>query len=295
MRTATIHFADRDGPAPPSLDPCTLGRPIHLLDGFIQALKADLADHLQQELNRRYGASFDVGTVTLVRGVPPDARIPRLLVHGEAGGSLGFALERTVLLGVMAYRYGDDAIASASGAAARETVTEERLAAHLGARLVRLLVARINAGSEPVLPDATETSVHAVKLTPVATARAGAGTWSIRADVRESVRGIEGALWFTLDEAWMRRLLRRLTPVRDKPVEPVQRALPLAMRLQLTMTGQLLRKELLLGELMELRVGDVIPISLGATDVLIDDSRLFTATVAEQKGKLCLTSFEFVE
>src|SRR5690606_38230519 len=98
MRTATIHYAVRDASAPWSLDPCTLGRPFHLLDGFVDALKADLSDHFQQELNRRYGASFEVGTVSLVRGVPPDARIPRLLVHTDDDGSLGVALERSLLL-----------------------------------------------------------------------------------------------------------------------------------------------------------------------------------------------------
>ncbi len=295
MRTATIHYAVRDASAPQSLDPCTLGRPIHLLDGFVDALKADLSDHFQQELNRRYGASFEVGTVSLVRGVPPDARIPRLLVHTDDDGSLGVALERCLLLGVMGYRYGDGAALPVPGAAARETVTEERLAAHLGGRLVCLLAARIDAGSESTFPRAVEASARPLEFKPMAPARASAGTWSIRAAVRESAHGIDGVLWFTLDATWMRRLLRRLAPVRDKPVEPVQRALPLAMRLPLTLTAQLLRKELLLGELMDLRAGDVIPISLGATDVLIDDSRLFTATVAEQKGKLCLTSFEFVE
>lgn len=295
MRTATIHSAARDASAPQSLDPCTLGRPIHLLDGFVDALKADLADHFQQDLNRRYGASFEVGTVSLVRGVPPDARIPRLLVHTDDEGSLGVALARSLLLGVMGYRYGDGAATPVPGAAARETVTEERLAAHLGGRLVRLLAARIDAGNVPTFPRAVEASARPLEFTPMAPARASAGTWSIRAAIREAAHGIDGALWFTLDPASMRRLLRRLAPVRDKPVEPVQRALPLAMRLRLTLTAQLLRKELPLGELMDLRAGDVIPISLGATDVLIDDSRLFTATVAEQKGKLCLTSFEFVE
>ena len=274
-----------------------LGRPIHLLGGFVDALKADLADHFQQELNRRYGAAFDVGTVSLTCGVPPDTQTPRLLVHADAVGCLGFALERKLLLGVMGYRYGGGAAASVAEAVtpARETATEERLAALLGGRLLRLLAARIDAGSEPSLPKTTEPAVEPMDFTPVAPSRASAGTWSVRADIRESACGIDGVLWLTLDEAWMRRLLRRLTPVRDKPVEPAQRALPLAARLQLPLTGQLLQKELLLGELMDLRVGDVIPISLGATDVLVDDSRLFTATVAEQQGKLCLTSFESVE
>jgi flagellar motor switch protein FliM len=39
----------------------------------------------------------------------------------------------------------------------------------------------------------------------------------------------------------------------------------------------------------------VIPISLRGADVLIGGSRLFSASIAEHRGKLCLTSFEDVE
>ena len=45
----------------------------------------------------------------------------------------------------------------------------------------------------------------------------------------------------------------------------------------------------------DLQVGDVIPISLSRADVLLEESRLFTAAVTEHKGKLCLTSFEDAE
>jgi len=70
---------------------------------------------------------------------------------------------------------------------------------------------------------------------------------------------------------------------------------PLPTRLTLTRVARLLQKDIPLGQLADLHVGDVIPISLGTTDVLIDDSRLFTATVAEHQGKLCLTSFADVD
>jgi flagellar motor switch protein FliM len=59
--------------------------------------------------------------------------------------------------------------------------------------------------------------------------------------------------------------------------------------------GRLVSKETTLGALFELKVGDVIPVSVGRADVLLDESRLFTAAVAEHKGKLCLTSFEDAE
>jgi flagellar motor switch protein FliM len=59
--------------------------------------------------------------------------------------------------------------------------------------------------------------------------------------------------------------------------------------------GCLVSKEITLGTLFGLQVGDVIPVSVGRADVVLDNSRLFTAAVAEHKGKLCLTSFEDAE
>jgi flagellar motor switch protein FliM len=61
------------------------------------------------------------------------------------------------------------------------------------------------------------------------------------------------------------------------------------------LVGRLASKEVTLGSLYDLQVGDVIPISLARADVLLEDSRLFTAAVTEHKGKLCLTSFEDAE
>jgi flagellar motor switch protein FliM len=50
-----------------------------------------------------------------------------------------------------------------------------------------------------------------------------------------------------------------------------------------------------LGSLLDLKVGTILPISLGVASVQIDNSPLFSAQVAEHKGKLCLTSFEDLE
>ena len=65
----------------------------------------------------------------------------------------------------------------------------------------------------------------------------------------------------------------------------------LSSRLQLRLQARLLSRRLTLGEVFDLRPGSVIPVSLQGTDVLVKDVRLFTATVAEHKGKLWLTAF----
>src|SRR5690606_20048729 len=103
-------------------------------------------------------------------------------------------------------------------------------------------------------------------------------------------------LLLRISEVWMTRLLQALTPNRDRSRQKQMTASkPFPARLQLTLRARLLEKEVSLGTLLDLRPGDVLPISLGDADVLIDDSRLFTASVAEHHGKLCLTSLADVD
>jgi flagellar motor switch protein FliM len=70
---------------------------------------------------------------------------------------------------------------------------------------------------------------------------------------------------------------------------------PISSKLQVKLDGCLVSKEITLGSLFDLKVGDVIPVNVGRANVLLDEARLFTAAVAEHKGKLCLTSFEDAE
>src|SRR5205823_274142 len=75
----------------------------------------------------------------------------------------------------------------------------------------------------------------------------------------------------------------------------VSMAMEVSSKLQVKLDGRVVSKEITLGALFDLKVGDVIPVDMGRADVLLDEARLFTAAVAEHKGKLCLTSFEDAE
>ncbi len=273
------------------LDPCTLGRPIHLLHAFTAQWKEDMAEFFVRDMNRRYRASFDVGAVTLYRAGPIDVAATRWQVHADSLGRIGCAIERRLLLCILAYRYGDPALHTA-GEHVPETATEERLAATLAARLVGLLAQRIDA----LDPAGEAGAAEPRHFAPVPTPRSAAGTWMLRVELRETALALDGVVWFTLDEAWMGLLLRHIAPQREsRPREAAPALAPLPARLQLALVARLLEKQLTLGELLDLEVGDVIPIRLGAADVLIDDSRIYTAAVAEHGGKLCLTSFESVD
>lgn len=272
------------------LDVGTLGRPVHRLGAFAGQLKKDMADVFRSGLNRRYRAAFEPVSVTLTQRADIEGA-QRWTAFASEHGRFAFSAERALILTVLGYRYGliRPHAAGEAGQVAeveRETATEERVALALGEEICGLIARRIlaGAGSEelPAAPDMVTGPASA----PAAT------NWVLCCTVSDPALGAACRLWCALDDAWMERLLRTLAPVRDKKKDARPGDTPFPARLQMTLTARLLSKDIPLGELFDLRVGDVIPAYIGQADVLIDESALFTAAVAENKGKLCLTSFD---
>lgn len=272
----------------PVLDPRTLGRPVHLLGVFAERFGADLADALRRGPNRRYGTAFEVAEAGLAQPPLPldDARWK---VYGTPAGQVGVAIDRALVLRLLQCRYGvreaqDPAVAPPS-------TTEERLAQKLGLQWVEALAARLRIGlpGAGVLPPPAPTepvSWLGEALDPV-------GGWVLSLRVREAATGLDAPLRFALDETWMRELLAGLAAGRPAARDSGRdEHRPLASRLPVRLVAQLLQRRMTLGEVMALRVGDVIPVSLPATEVRVKDARLFTATVAEHKGKLWLMAFD---
>lgn len=272
--------------SPQVLDPSLLGRPVHLLPAFAAQLRDDLAQALRLPGNRRYWGQFQVGTAAFTRA-EAGAQGGRWLSYDAAHGTLGFRLERSVLLGVLNHRYGQgEAAAAAQAEAPRVTATEERLALALGQQLAGVLARRI--GHNLGVPAGAGEGA----LSGGAGAAPAAGSWLVQVTVDDGAGILAGQFWFALDQPLMAAVLRGLLPARHAPQAARHSVRPLASRLQVRLAGRLMSQEMLLGSLFDLRVGDVIPVSLNRTDVLLDQSRLFTAAVTEHKGKLCLTAFE---
>lgn len=272
------------------LDASALGRPVHRLDAFADRLARDLAEAFRGGVNRRYRAAFDLRSVSIDRTGHAGDLIRWTAYSGETGRIL-FAAERPLVLTLLGYRFG---LIGRSGAAApaqadgngRATATEERVAAALGEELAAVVAARIEAGDLDRPLDAVATPAFSIAPAPPP----AAGAWTLSCTVADPLLGEDCRMWFVLDDACMDRLLRGLAPPREKK-DAAGADTPFAHRLQMTLTGRLLSRDIQLGELFDLRVGDVIPVFVGEADVLVDDSRLFTAAVAEHRGKLCLTSF----
>lgn len=147
--------------------------------------------------------------------------------------------------------------------------------------------------------DAGSSGERSVQLVSSGSAPGTDGAWTLRIAISEEARGIDGMLWIRLDERAFDRLLDGLAPARAST--PLQKFLgasasePFASRLRIQLGVRLVEQEVTVGSVIDLRPGDVLPIRMGPADVLVGDSRLFTARVAEHKGRLCLTSFEDAE
>lgn len=280
------------------LDPSLLGRPVHLLHLFAAQLRDDLTQAMRLNMNRRYWGGFAVETVEFSRIDQPDLNM-RWLSFAAPAGTIAFSLERKILLSVLNFRYGKSkADASAvDESTIRVTATEERLAVVLGQQLAGTLAGRIELNLPAIdkaPPAPGEEGAASDEFKPGPATHPARGSWIICVTIADAASGVSGRFWFALDKNLMASVLRGLLRDRDAG-KKLKSSPPLAQLLQIGLSGRLVSKEVPLGSLFDLQVGDIIPISLHRADVLLEESRLFTAAVTEHKGKLCLTSFEDIE
>jgi flagellar motor switch protein FliM len=276
----------------PVLDPRLLGRPVHLLPQFAVRLQDDF-EVLMQGSARRYWAGWRLETVEFGRA--PQAENLRWMAATGLLGTVSVAFERGLLLTLLERRYGGRGAGATQQGAQKErqiervTATEDRLSVVLTQQMIDVLYGRV------AVSTAMEVAPQPVPANAVAaTTIPGATSWAVRVQVRDAADTV-GSFWIAPDQALMATILGSLRPEQPRPRAARGPSEPLATKLQVKLDGRLVSKEITLGALFDLKVGDVIPVSMGRADVLLDEARLFTAAVAESKGKLCLTSFEDAE
>lgn len=292
------------------LDPCLLGRPVHLLPAFAAGLAEAIGAEMASPGGRRHWGTYRLEHLAFERA-PEQAGLRWLGVNGPYGVA-AVAFERTLLLGLLEGRYAsrqptNSAAVQQIPALERVTATEERLAVTLAQQLASQLDARVADGLAR-LDDKPALVTAGAGAAIVPAGAPGKTGWVLRAVLRAQYgrretdeptqAAPEGQIWIGLDHALMACVLQGIKADRGAvraaggarmPGEP------LATRLEVKLDGCLVSKEITLATLFGLQVGDVIPVALGRADVVLDNSRLFTAAVAEHKGKLCLTSFEDAE
>ncbi|WP_292041763.1 MULTISPECIES: hypothetical protein [unclassified Massilia] len=288
--------ADRSGKYQGSyqvLDPSLLGRPVHLLPKFARRFADALATTMAGPGGRRYWGSWRLANLAFERA--PDQDGLRWLAVAGPLGTAAVAFERSLLLDLLEGRYGRKNAAPSAPrdpSLERVTATEERLAATLTAQLAEQLHARVAEGLAAVGVDVPGADAAVVEVPSPASAPGKAG-WVIRITLAQGEQ--QSHCWIGLDQELMAHVLQGLKEERSSVRTARAGNDGLSSGLFVKLEGRLVSKETTLGALFELKVGDVIPVSVGRADVLLDESRLFTAAVAEHKGKLCLTSFEDAE
>ena len=292
------------------LDPCLLGRPVHLLPAFAAGLAEAIGAEMASPGGRRHWGAYRLEHLAFERA-PEQPGLRWLGVSGPYGVA-AVAFERALLLGLLEGRYArrqpaTSAAVQQSPALERVTATEERLAVTLAQQLASQLDARVADGLARLdgAPAPVKTGACAAIVQAGAPGKTG---WVLRAvlraqygrrDTDEPTQAApEGQIWIGLDHALMACVLQGIKADRGAVRAAGSARMPgepLATRLEVKLDGCLVSKEITLATLFGLQVGDVIPVALGRADVVLDNSRLFTAAVAEHKGKLCLTSFEDAE
>lgn len=275
------------------LDPSLLGRPVHLLPKFARRFADALATTMAGPGGRRYWGSWRLANLAFERA--PDQDGLRWLAVAGPLGTAAVAFERSLLLDLLEGRYGRKNAAPSAPrdpSLERVTATEERLAATLTAQLAEQLHARVAEGLAAVGVDVPGADAAVVEVPSPASAPGKAG-WVIRVTLAQGEQ--QSHCWIGLDQELMSHVLQGLKEERSSVRTARAGNDGLSSGLFVKLEGRLVSKETTLGALFELKVGDVIPVSVGRADVLLDESRLFTAAVAEHKGKLCLTSFEDAE
>lgn len=297
-----------------------LGRPTHLLDRFGATLKQHLDQFFATSLGRRHGVAVAVRNVSFASHAPElESRPWRRETADRA--AIGVHIERALLLTLLELRYGPamppvtpPAAAAAEAGDAQpagdgdgetasapstpieataadappipETTTERRLAERLAGELARTVARAIPFdarpdGETPPPPDgghARRTHLFAICTIEGAASRT------------------VGEICFALDPVWQQRLFDHLksSMSRARSVRR-ERSLP-STRLRLKLTAQLMEMSVPFGDVLRLRPGTVLPVRLHApARVMTHDAQLFTASIAEHNGKLCLTSFVYVE
>lgn len=249
-----------------TLDPVLLGRPLPLFDHVAKQLARQVTQRLQHSGHRNVHIA-----VTHAHWLPL-----RPSQHPDCSTA---SIARASVLAFMDARYGFHASTDTETDAELPPIsaTEQRITANTQALVVEALHEVL-----PLPPNAhTEAQGHAQRW-----------QWSALLDIENL-----GAhpITIALDSAHSHSLEQRIHALRQAQQGPRPAALPAAAPLHVHVVAHVAEKAISAADLHNLRPGSVLPIALGRATVLLNDSAMLTASVAEHKGKLHLTAFENLE
>ncbi|WP_185756425.1 FliM/FliN family flagellar motor C-terminal domain-containing protein [Pandoraea apista] len=257
-----------------------LGRPTHKLGAFGNSLAICLERYLNAQADPRNVASMTVGNVAFHASANDLCALPwRSQWIGE--GAIGVHVDRALLTSILELRYGaaraPRSNAPEEPATVLETSTELRLAKRLATDLPLVFARAIPTASlQPAATTAPSTSRFQPELFATF-------------DVTNAAHRVIGRIAFAVEETWRNHLFDHLWAMNRRAKVVKREDAMLASRLKIPLTAQLLEMELPFGDVLGLHAGSVLPIRWrSSARVLTNGSPLFSATVAEHDGKLCL-------
>ncbi|MGL6069767.1 FliM/FliN family flagellar motor C-terminal domain-containing protein [Craterilacuibacter sp.] len=267
-----------------TLDATTLGRPFHQLPLVMPLIEARMHDFVSRELSQRFRTHLTLSALHHTREVATSAR---WCWHRVGLSTIGSHIDRPLLLHILDCRYGGRGSSDSSDSQPQaETETEYRLARMLGATLAPLLPECIRQLGGDSTEDTTSVQhLPAAPNTPPA--------WALQLQLCGIGNTPGGCISLSLDRDSLDRLLKASSAfVAPRPAAAALAGAGFSDKLKIRLQARLLEKHTTLGEILDLQPGQILPASHpGFAHVHIGRSRLFSASVVEHDGKLCLTSF----
>ncbi|WP_230320676.1 FliM/FliN family flagellar motor switch protein [Erwinia sorbitola] len=255
-----------------------LGRPYHKIPKIFN----DMHDSLDAKLNTYFLKKYRVNAALKTMSFEMDAWQKQTKILSSDIGSLAFDIERGLLLNVLHDYYGlnKERQENISSENAPVTKTEERLKNKLAQELVALITGEGLFGKE-----------LQIKSDPASLIT----QWSYR--INFTLEGYEGGFSLLLDNAHVDRLLVNLRQQTESsaishPEKPVAGLQTSFMTLPVHLTGRLVSIPLTVAELLEIKTGDILPMTpCDRIPLFIGKQPLFNAVIAEDHGKLFFSEF----
>lgn len=277
-RQKTRIYQKHDVPNVMKLEMNKLGRPYHK----VPKIFTDKFDILDARLGTYFLKKYRVNVSLNGLDFEMDCSHKHAIIFATEFGNIGFDIDRPLLLNVLNDYYGlnNDSGNITTDNKMPVTKTEERLKNKLGAELSCLFL---------------NCDIFSSRLKIKTDYSAVINKWSYKLTFR--LEGYsEGCLYILLDNHHIDKLLSMFRTPSDEAVndEPLSSAIleKLINHLPLRLTGRLSTSSLTVAELVDLKAGDVLPISLPERfPVFIGKEQPFTAVIAEDRGKLFLSEF----
>lgn len=268
------------------LDVDKLGRPYHKVPKIISSGFDFLDTKLSVYFLKKYRVNVALKDIQFTM----DCQHKNAEIFAVQSGNIGFDIDRSLLLDILHDYYG---LSRESNGATKEsgklspdlkatpTKTEERLKNKLGLELTRLVLNQEEFGQPLDIKNDYSMIIH---------------QWTYR--LTFILEGYEkGGFHILLDSANVDRILAVLRNSHEGEVRPANKVSSVQLEkmintLPVKLTGKMVSVQMTLAELMEFQEGDIMPVSLSErVPLFIGKEQIFSAVVAEDRGKLFLSEF----